>query len=256
MLEKNRHILNRVIASLRQRKAPAGIWTKIRQWLDENEGQGKEHFDRAREAFRKDQVKAPDVWGQIANSLDAAGRTGQPAESNTRILQDAIDSLPSHQAPDGLFEKIVGPTTIQKEKGKPLYRRLYRISGVAATVLLLITLGLWLRTPNQENRLETITYSEETIQPSENFNALLSSFEEQDEVLAFVEANCLQIELKCENDEFKGLLLQYKELDTVKQNLLTEITLHQEQVQLIDYLIRVEKEKTEVGKKLIQYLLS
>ena len=255
MQEKNRHILNKIIASLPNKKAPAWIWSKISRRLNEYGEQGQEHFERAMDNIKKDKTKAPDIWNKITNSLDQVGETGQPEERNMPVLEEAIRSLPQHQAPDNLFDKVVNPVKTAPEKGKP-FRHLYRISGVAATVLLVITLSVWLKTKNQENTSETITYSEETIQLSDNFNSLLSSFEQKDEVLAFVEANCLQIELKCENDEFKGLLLQYKELDTVKQTLIAEIILHQEQVQLIDYLIRVEKEKTEVGKKLIQYLLS
>ena len=255
MQEKNRHILNKIIASLPNKKAPAWIWPKISQRLNEYNDQGQEHFEKAMDNIKKDQIKAPDMWDQITNSLDQITETGQSEEHNIAALQKAIRSLPRHQAPDDLFDKIINTTKEPIEKRKSL-GRLYRISGVAATVLLVITLSFWSKNQNQENTGETITYSEETIQSSDNFNALLSSFEQKDEVLAFVEANCLQIELKCENDEFKGLLSQYKELDTVKQSLIAEITLHQEQVQLIDYLIRVEKEKTEIGKKLIQYLLS
>ena len=254
MQEKNRHILEKVIASLQSRMAPAGIWLKISQRLDESNEKGKEHLERAKENVRKEHVKAPDIWDQIANSLDQNTETGESKENNIQVLKEAINSLPRHHAPDDLFENIINPPKVQK--GKTI-RRFYRVSGVAATILLIVTLGIWKKSFDGQNTVETITYSEETVsQAPDQFSALLSSFEQEDEVIAFVEANCLQIEIKCDSDEFKGLLLQYKELDTVKQNLMVEISLHQEQVQLIDYLIRVEKEKTEVGKKLIQYLLS
>ena len=256
MQEKNRHILHKVIASLRSRNAPGGIWLKISQRLNEHNEQGLQYLEKAKENVRKDRFEAPDIWGRIAGSLDETAETEQPEENNMRVLKKAIDSLPQHRAPDNLFNNIVGATEIKREKGKSIFHP-YLVSGAAAMVLLAITIGLWLKTESRQNAQETITYSEETVdQQPEQFTTILSSFEQEDEVLAFVEANCLQIQLKCDSDEFKGLLLQYKELDTVKQTLMAEILLHQEQVQLINYLIRVEKEKTEVGKKLIQYLLS
>ncbi|MCG8319261.1 MAG: hypothetical protein MI921_07160 [Cytophagales bacterium] len=255
MQEKNRHILNKIMASLPKRKAPARIWAKVSQRLNENREQGQEHLEKAMESIKLEEIKAPDIWRKISGALDKVGETDQPDEHNTSALKAAIRTLPQYSAPGDLFDHVVNPARKTTEKGKS-FKRLYRISGVAATVVLVLTLGFWLKNQNQKETGETITYSEETIQSSDHFNALISSFEEKDEVLAFVEANCLQVELKCENAEFKGLLLQYKELDTVKQSLIAEITLHQEQVQLIDYLIRVEKEKTEIGKKLIQYILS
>ena len=257
MQEKNRHILSKIIASLPDKATPAWIWPKIRQRLDEHEEQGREHLEKAAESIKHDYIKAPEIWNQLTKSLDQAGETVRPEaqELNRAALEKAIKTLPLQKAPGDLFENIVDPAILTTKKGKAS-SRIYRISGMAATVLLILTFGLWLRFQNQQDTGEIITYSEETIQPSESFGSIVSSFDQNDEVLDFVEANCLQIALKCDNDEFKGLLLQYKELTTAKETLMAEIALHQEQVRLIDYLIRVEKEKTEIGKKLIQYLLS
>ena len=257
MQEKNRRILSKIIASLPGKEAPAWIWPKISQRLDEHDEQGREHLEKAAESIRKDHIKAPNIWKQLTKSLDQVGKAGLPDEQelNRTVLEKSIKALPLHKAPGNLFEKIVAPAKPTPKKGRS-FGRIYQLSGMAATVLLVLAFGFWLKFQNQQDRSEIITYSEETIQPSEGFGSILSSFDQNDEVLAFVEANCLQIALKCDNDEFKGLLLQYKELNTAKETLMAEIALHQEQVQLIDYLIRVEKEKTEIGKKLIQYLLS
>jgi hypothetical protein len=52
------------------------------------------------------------------------------------------------------------------------------------------------------------------------------------------------------------MLNQYLELEAAKQELADQLKNHREQTQLVNYLVRIEKEKTEVGKQLIQYLIS
>ena len=257
MQEKNRHILKQAIASLSDRKAPKATWLTISRQLDEIDAQGQEHFEKACKNVRKNLVEAPDIWDKITESLDQMDEMTESEDLNPRILKDAVNALPQHQSPGNLFDNIIDRVETGKKSKKLIFNRRYQLSGIAAMILLVMSISFWLnRDTSQKDTNGIITYSEEIVPPADNINTLLSSFEQEDEVLAFVEANCLQIELKCDNDEFKGLLSQYKELDTVKQTLMAEIAAHREQVRLMDYLVRVEKEKTEVGKKLIQYLLS
>ncbi|MDN5201465.1 hypothetical protein QQ008_08835 [Fulvivirgaceae bacterium BMA10] len=246
MQEKNRNILTKAITSLKDRKVKKSLWDNIIGALGESTEKGKEHLDRNLEAYKKKTMTAPDLWRDIQSNLNAT-------EGNQAHLKRAIQELPEYNLPSEDFELIISSIDKGKESGK---NTRFWISGIAASIIFI--LGIYYLSIVQHIPEEqiTISYTEEQISGEMNAFELITQFSEQDEVLAFVEENCLQVALKCESPEFKGLLDQYLELDTTKQDLLKELAMHQEQVRLMDYLVRIEKEQTEVGKKLITLLLS
>jgi hypothetical protein len=117
---------------------------------------------------------------------------------------------------------------------------------------LLVTLT-WLGRSARESERVEVTYSEETIYTAGVMTAASPSASGA-ELLGFIEANCRPADVLCETPEFKGLLAQFRELQAAKAELESQIQAHREQPQLVHYLVRVEKQQTEVGKRLIQHL--
>ncbi len=249
MTDKNKYRLRNAIKQLPLSSAPDRVWSAIKLHLDSQHESGREHFDKAKSQFQATKLKAPDIWEEIASRLS---EENEKSEDN---LQKAILDLPKNELPVDIFGETI--EAISKEKSLNWYQQ--PMVKWAAAVVLVMIVG-WAMTDSyfesSTQPTESITYTEEIADTEEDIMSILVGFQKEDEVMALVESTCLPLEIKCENPEFQGLLTQYKELEGVKENLIAEIKVHQDQSQLVDYLVRVEKEKTEIGKKLIYYLLS
>ncbi len=249
MTNKKKNRLQDAIENLPMLQAPDKIWLAISERLDSQEESGHDNLNKAKEQLQSSTLEAPDIWDEIA------GHMSEEASNSEDVLKRAILELPVAELPADVFDQVVADVA---EKGSERWFKQPRMKWAAAIIafLLISWFAVNINTNNEAKITETIAYSEESISTEDDIQEILSSFEHNDEVMALVESTCLPLEIKCENPEFKGLLTQYQELEDVKDNLIEEIKVHQGQSQLVDYLVRVEKEKTEIGKKLINYLLS
>lgn len=187
--------------------------------------------------------KAPDfIWEQVSKRLDNA--------ENQTPLQKAIMELPTHSAPPGVEDHLFPENSKSK---RVHFNNLYAwLSGVAA--LLVFTVGILFYWGSSEK--VTVTSSEEVItDPRLTMGEFLNQFSEEDEITVLVESQCELLVAKCQSKEFETLYQYYLELSASRQELIDAIN-HTHQLQLMDYLIRVEKEKTEIGKKLLQILIA
>ncbi len=185
--------------------------------------------------------KAPDeVWQNIANELDAQ----QP-------LLSAIDEYRSRtlSAPD-LFDGVIEST-----QPKRVIRRMPNawLSGIAAGLALLMT--VYLLFDKADEQVTVDTYTEVTDGLPEMMTTVMQQMSEEDEVMGFIKTHCQQVALTCNTPKFQGLFELYVELDESKIELMDVMAENQNQQELTGYLIRVEKEKDEVGKQLIQMII-
>ncbi|MEQ9426539.1 MAG: hypothetical protein RJQ09_19105 [Cyclobacteriaceae bacterium] len=229
--------MTKAISGLPKHTAPDFIWEKIAAELDMEKG--LVHLDNAIQDFKKDRKPPEWVWGQIAAELDILEREGP--------LRKAITELPKHQAPD-IFDEVA-----PKQSKQVFLNQGFRwVSGIAASLLILF--GVYYITASQE-QVDVVATTETSQSHNEVVKAAISQLGEDDEILEVIEVHCAQVALRCESPEFKGLFDYYLELDASKEELLTAMNEHQEQVQLVDYLVRVQKEKDDVGKQLIQLII-
>ncbi|MDO1449495.1 hypothetical protein Q0590_24680 [Rhodocytophaga aerolata] len=238
MKPNNKQILDQALAQLPQYKAPADIWKSIEQELDKEKG--LPHIDRAISQYKADRVQAHLPWEKIEHALE-----------NQERLNRAIQSLPVHKLHKDVFENIIEKT--QKEKPVRSSPYLYWIAGMAASLLLLLSFLWQNEIPASAEKIH-ITYREEAIPPTD-WQAVYSQLPEEDELMQFIRENCARLAMQCQEPGFRGLLEEYLELHAARQELVNQLQTHREQTQLATYLVRIEKEKTEVGKKLIQHLL-
>lgn len=236
MLDKIKHIAQ-VISELPTHKAPGNIWNKIVGELDQE--QGIDHLHKAIEDYNSG-LKAPDfIWENFERDLDQL--------KLDEILSRAIDELPTQAAPD-LFDQIAP----RQAKQVSFNQKLAWLTGVAASFLLLIGTYFFYQT---DEVVLLASYTEESNESNAIIKAAIDQLGEDDEILEVIEVHCAQIAIQCESPEFKGLFDYYLELDASKDELIAVMNDNQEQVQLVDYLVRVEKEKNEVGKQLIQMII-
>lgn len=202
-----------------------------RHWLEEAIGQ------------MKSKVAPEKIWDAIRDELEDEDHH----EKNHEALQKAVAALPNLTFEQDIFDQIIP----QEAKPKNRLNIAIRKWSVAASIFLVICLGL-LYGPNQGNEKINISYSEQTIELNTDITKELTSFHEQDEVLSFIKSNCKAFETECNRDEFKELLDQYIQLESDRKELLEVIHQNKEETQLVQYLVRLEKKKTQLGKQLMQ----
>ncbi len=207
------------------------------------------------------------VWTGIEGALDAEGAAGMAPEAleahcarveanreaamraNEAVLRRAVRELPRHAPKKDVFEGIFESAASTR---RVTARTWYRAAGIAASLALVVTLGWFTRAGEEAERVQ-VTYSEETLYPPGGPGET-DTLRAAEAVLAFVRVHCTVAVLPCQTPEFKGLLGQYQALEAARRELESQIAAHREQPQLVRYLVRVEKEQTEVGKRLIQSL--
>ncbi|MGB0525684.1 MAG: hypothetical protein ACPGJS_22085 [Flammeovirgaceae bacterium] len=203
---------------------------------------GKQHLNKAIEQLNN--RKAPDgLWDAIEQELAHE----HPTEQNYNTLQEAIAELPEKAVETkGMFEQIMEEVTPEPHRK----RLTWPIWGVAASVV--IVLGLFFRSQLPSSEEVTITYAEQTIEVATQDMSTVALLHAQDEVLSFIKANCRTFEIQCKQEGFQLLLAEYVQLESDRQELMKAIQEHQEAPQLMQYLVRLEKRKTQLGKQLMQ----
>jgi hypothetical protein len=226
--------LHRAIAELPTYQAPESIWQQVEQDLEKCEA-----------------YTFPDTTSLDAHMDRLQTNLLEAAQQQQVILKQAIRALPQYQAEKDVFDQI-----IQRPKGNKIsYQRIiYWTSGIAASILLLLA-WLWMDKSVNNTGQVKLTYTQETLTPF-NWKQFSATPGSKDEVLSFIEQHCIQATQKCQEPKFKGLYDAYIQLQEAKTELQSQLEQHQNQPELVKYLIRVEKQQTEVGKQLIQQLLS
>lgn len=182
--------------------------------------------------------EAPNIWEAIELKLEVN------EEENKSILDDALKQLPQMEAPD---------IWIPVEAAIPKKKDLRSIWMVAASLVLFISSVFLFIQSSAEKEEPIISYSTESI---ESFNIALgleTLDTGEDAILSYIQKNCKRLALTCNDPEFKGLLEMYMELSDAKQDLVQKLE-KKNQPHLMKYLIRIEKNQTEVGKDMLKKL--
>ncbi|WP_143400270.1 hypothetical protein [Fulvivirga sp. M361] len=228
--------MTKAIRQLPVHRAPDQIWGKISEELDMEVGLS--NLDNALLQYIELKSAPGHVWDDLEQKLEVASKEAP--------MRRAIETLPCYEAPVR-FENLA----LDKEKTNRQLSIAWT-TGIAAS--LLIIFGLYfLQEPNEHIMISNTT--EEITAPNEILKVAIGELNQDDELLEVIKAHCSKIALQCQSPEFKGLFEYYLELDTSKQELITTMNNHKSQLHLVDYLVRVEKEKNEVGKQLIQMII-
>ena len=183
------------------------------------------------------QTEGPDIWSSIVVELTSR-------EENKEVLSQSVQSLAQHQAPDVWMEVSSG---LSAKSGK---RWKYY---AAAASLVLIGLVSVLLVPKQA---EEITYSTEQVDFFEVGQRVTGYNGADDVLLSYIKENCVRLAATCQDPEFKSLLEMYMELDVRKEELNKALQLAPDQTKVMKYLIKVEKNQTEIGKDMLKKMKS
>ncbi|QHT70271.1 hypothetical protein GXP67_28280 [Rhodocytophaga rosea] len=234
MKEKNIPILHKTIAQLSIYQAPDAVWQKVEEGLEKSE-----------------EYSFPEAATLDVHLAKVQANLKDLAHTQQKILSQAISALPQHQVKKDVFDQLIDSVEGKKEESRNIW---YWTSGIAASLLLLIGF-FWVQQSSGNEEQIQITYSQEVLTPLD-YRQAAETTDTTDEVLDFIRQHCVQVAEKCQEPQFKGLYEEYLQLQEAKSELETQLHLHQNQPDLVRYLIRVEKQQTEVGKKLIQQLFS
>lgn len=185
------------------------------------------------------QVEGPDVWVAISAELD------KQEEQNRDRLSRSIQLLPVKEAPqvwsvvaNNLDDRSISP---------------WKYLAIAASVSLL-ALITYLVVP--KTSAEEVTYSTEQVAFFEVGQQISETNDADDLLLSYIKENCVQLATTCQDPEFKELLEAYMELSDTKEALNEALEVAPDQTQVMKYLIRVEKNQTQIGKDMLKKMKS
>ncbi len=233
-MEKTRHPYSKALQELPTYTVGDQVWERILTWLNDPSDKLPNQVISELPTHR-----SMDRWSAIEQELNRA--------RDLRLGKALLD-LPQYKLDKDLFsQSLPSPKTYFINLPRPIQM------SIAASIIVLLSLGFVIWNHVRKPQVE-YTYLEEVIQPPLTAFAQIS--DQEDNILLFIKSNCTAYALKCSDPEFLGLLDQYQELQKAEQKLSEEILQNNNPTQLTKYLIRITKEKSEVGKSLIHYLLS
>lgn len=182
--------------------------------------------------------KAPaSSWKTIASDLDFS----EELNKNTQ-------KLPIHAAPSDVWDAIEQAIKTKKQQRiKPLF---YAVSGIAAILIMGITLFV---TPKTKSSEATISYSQETLysdEIKENLN------KNEPNTIEILEQHCMAIGDLCEKKEIKESIENIKEIELELENIENIIESIGSSPALIQTKIKMENLKVKLTKEVLHNLNS
>ena len=242
MEEKNRHILKKVIELLPSYLPLEKCWDKISKTMNEDlYMEGNRHYLQKAIHDLPQYNPRPELFDKIEKEL-------QELKS-----KKAIGQLPTHSPSDELWNKIELQLDQKQVRVIPIQQWAKYSLRIAASVILLLG-AYWIYHYTQPIKENTeISYSTETvIEPGEEINEIAYN---ENNAAEFIRTSCLKQPDVCSQPQVDALKTQLDELENEQTRLKESLEQDKDNAELIKSLIKIEKEKTKVSKKLIQYII-
>ncbi len=262
-MEYQKANLDQAIIQLQTIKAPDDQWEKTINKLDESNTieYNKQALDQAILHLPTIENHLDQQWDFIADQLEEARITNDSVP-----LQQAVGGLPTLTAPDAIWDNIeVNLDPVAPAKVVSMNRRSSRPYWLSIAASLLLIVGLaWLLSINpsgdmaSNNATVTIAFSEEETMddPSmQNFD-MTHEYENWEQAQAFITAYCSSLPPECANPEFSALQSQLHDIETRCTSLKNKLNETSEDIDMYSYLIRLEKQRNELTKTLIQMIVT
>lgn len=177
------------------------------------------------------------VWGSIERQLEE--------DFAQATLQDAIQQLPSYAPPAALWERIEADLN-QPAVSRLRVSRTTWISIAAAIILAIVSLVFWLnQTPEPEEHVQFV-YAEA------QQNAINADWDDDEAVIENVAKAYAQRASFLQNEQSETLLSDLEELNKAKAEIQTMMKKYGRDVTLIQNMVEIERERTEIVKKMAQ----
>lgn len=177
------------------------------------------------------------AWEGIERQLDA--------DFAETTLQDAVQQLPSYAPPAAVWERI------EADLNQPVISRLRVsrttwISIAAATVIAVVSLVFWLnQTPDPEEYVQFV-YAEASQ------NVINADWDDDETVIEKVAKAYAQRASFLQNEQSETLLSDLEELNEAKAEIQNMIKKYGRDAALIQNIVEIEREHTEIVKKMAQ----
>lgn len=177
------------------------------------------------------------VWASLEQALEAA-------QSET-ALQEAIHGLPTYAPKPDVWERI--EQELEQPVRKPLFvRRGVQLASAAVLAGAVLALVIWLNMSNDTRTQEKIVYAQ-----AEQAAAPNADWDADDALIANVAAAYAQ-RASFLQTEGRDLLSELEELNEAKAEIKTMMQRYGRDAQLIENIIEIERERTEVVKEMAQ----
>ncbi len=272
--ELGREYLKHAIAELPEHHPAADQWVGILIALEENSESGRDHL--------KDAIgELPDLnvddslWAAIEAELPTEGSVSEEQEKTE--LDRAVLSLPVHTPDQDLWSKIESGLdegkveTIPIQTAKPSKKRfVWRPLLAAASLILLLALGAVINMitldqqqiiPVADNGPSISIQIEETeeIASADTWNSGLFQVESKSHMAPaedMIEAYCSDLPPACQHPHFRAMRDQLIEVEEECTKLRDMLAKDATDAITYTFLVRLEKQKDQITKELIQIILS
>lgn len=200
-------------------------------------------FQRAVESLLE--AKAPQgIWEKIEEELEHSS-----TENKRESLKEAIDDLPNIKTPEFVWKNI------DKElAGTNAPQGNLKYFKMAASIALLIGIGFLVQRMLQgRSDKELLSFSKEVI---ENKLPDRESKNKDSELDHIIQEQCAVQPDVCENPEFTELKRELNDLTWSLEQIKTQSENSDNDPETYKYILRIEKEKAEITKKIIQHFNS
>jgi len=192
------------------------------------------------------------TWKEVVNQLEEVEpRATAWEELLARLafedqLMEQVNGLPNLAPNDDLWGRIEP----QLDEVKPLWYQLWPSWVAAATVVFAVGLGVWWN--GQSTQKVTIAYSTELMADWKSTEVKIDPFSSAE---AFIAESCQRKTAICTTPDFRDLKGELQELNAQKARIEHEIKMFGEQPDLVRAQIKIENQRAEITKELVQKLM-
>ena len=242
-MEKNRHILKKVIGELPLYSPGDNSFDKIDEFLDR---------DTPLEKNRHFLENAINILPQHHPGIDLFDKIVECLEERNK--KEISQQLPSHEPSEDLWNKIESQLEKEKPRETPIRHLMYYSLRIAAVSILFI--GIYsIYTYNQSFK-EKIEYSYSIEKSAELDKVNSDNGQNENNLMEFINTTCMNQPDLCNKPQIGDLKTQLDDLENEKQSIKQNLEQDKNNPELEKSLIKIEKTKTKIAKKLMQYIIS
>lgn len=192
------------------------------------------------------------TWKEAVNQLEEVEpRFTAWEELSTRLafedqLTAQVNHLPEVEPKADVWRRIEP----RLDAVKPLWPRHWRTLAAAASVIFAVGLMIWWN--QQATQKVTIAYSTES---TAGWVSTVPEAKETDKAEAFIAESCQRKSVICTTPDFRDLKGELDELNAQKNRIEREIKTFGEHPDLVRAQIKIENQRAEITKELVQKLM-
>ena len=181
------------------------------------------------------------LWNQIEHALDFED-----------LLQEKITQLPDYEPINEMWANVLERISAEKKAQKVVVFPVFIRWVAAASVLLILGFGWYAYRSSEKIIISYSVEKQNSIKPENTQNT--SNIEADAE--AFIEQQCAEVEVACMKPEVKELRQELAQLSTNQQELTAQMEQFGNDPALVQAQIKIENQKAEITKELINILRS